>query len=115
MLLTSAIFRGFGSQMADTPMVIMWENSDGSMTLSQRQAPAEVMPTLVPDPPRVATLAPQLSSVSAIRKHSLGYADRIIIQLGGNTPTYAYTIPVCTNILFSIPRTDSKKTSAKIG
>ncbi|KAJ7120690.1 hypothetical protein C8R43DRAFT_900556 [Mycena crocata] len=42
---------GFGSQMANTPMVIIWGNSDGSVTLSQRQAPAEQMPTLVPNPP----------------------------------------------------------------
>ena len=57
-------FRGFGSQMANTPMVIMWPNSDGTITLSQRQAQREVMPTVVANPPRVATLNDSLSIVS---------------------------------------------------
>jgi len=47
---------GFGSQMANTPMVIMWPNPDGTIVLSQRQAPAEVLPTPVPSPARVATV-----------------------------------------------------------
>jgi hypothetical protein len=47
--------------MANSPMVIMWTNSDGSITLSQREAPAEVMPTLVNNPPNVATLDTALS------------------------------------------------------
>ncbi|KAJ7782508.1 hypothetical protein DFH07DRAFT_790896 [Mycena maculata] len=55
---------GFGSQMSNTPMVIMWGNSDGSVTLSQRQAPSEIQPTLVSDPPRVATLSTTLSTTS---------------------------------------------------
>jgi len=56
--------RGFGSQMVNTPMVIMWSNSDGTITLSQRQAQREVMPTVVANPPRVATLNAALSNVS---------------------------------------------------
>ncbi|KAJ7141109.1 hypothetical protein C8R44DRAFT_240954 [Mycena epipterygia] len=55
---------GFGTQMSNTPMVIMWGNSDGSVTLSQRQASSEVMPTLVSSPPRVATLSTALSTTS---------------------------------------------------
>ncbi|KAF8586721.1 hypothetical protein K439DRAFT_1631448 [Ramaria rubella] len=55
---------GFGSQMADTPMVIMWPNTDGTITLSQRQAPSEVMPTPVASPPKVATVATPLSTLS---------------------------------------------------
>ncbi|KAJ7128677.1 hypothetical protein C8R44DRAFT_701105 [Mycena epipterygia] len=55
---------GFGSQMANSPMVIIWGNSDGTFTLSQRQAPAEVMPTLVSSPPRVATLSKNLTTTS---------------------------------------------------
>ncbi|KAJ3992596.1 hypothetical protein F5050DRAFT_895974 [Lentinula boryana] len=47
---------GFGSQMANSPMVILWLNSDGSITLSQRQAPAEVMPAVITSPPRIASL-----------------------------------------------------------
>ncbi|KAJ7162252.1 hypothetical protein C8R46DRAFT_346620 [Mycena filopes] len=55
---------GFGNQMSNTPMVIMWGNSDGTVTISQRQAPAEVMPTVVASPPRVATLSTTLSTTS---------------------------------------------------
>lgn len=52
--------------MARTPMVIMWANSDGSITLSQRQASGEVEPTVVSSPPRVATLQDSLSVVRFI-------------------------------------------------
>ncbi|KAJ7213029.1 hypothetical protein GGX14DRAFT_446093 [Mycena pura] len=55
---------GFGSTMANTPMVIMWANSDGSFTISQRKAPFEVMPTVDPNPPRLATLSTTLSTSS---------------------------------------------------
>jgi len=61
----SFCYRGFGSQMADTPMVIMWLNN-GQVILSQRQASAEVMPAVVANPPRTATLAPSLSDVSGL-------------------------------------------------
>jgi hypothetical protein len=60
--------------MSNTPMVIMWPNSDGTITLSQRMAPSEVMPTLVSNPPRVATSQPSLSVMS------------------GSNPKYAFTI-----------------------
>ena len=55
--------RGFGSRMANTPMVIMWMNSDGTATLSQRRASTEAMPTVVSDPPRTATFSSTLSVV----------------------------------------------------
>ncbi|KAJ6594592.1 hypothetical protein B0H19DRAFT_974809 [Mycena capillaripes] len=55
---------GFGSQMANSPMVIMWSNSDGTFTLSQRQAPGEVPPSVVSNPPRVATPDNALSTTS---------------------------------------------------
>ncbi|KAF5385965.1 hypothetical protein D9615_002538 [Tricholomella constricta] len=54
---------GFGRAMANTPMVIMWVN-DGKVILSQRIAPQEVMPTVDPNPPRVATLADSLTSIA---------------------------------------------------
>ncbi|KAL1412953.1 hypothetical protein Q8F55_000702 [Vanrija albida] len=47
---------GFGSYMPNTPLVIVWPNADGSVTLSQRQASDHVMPTRVDAPPRIATL-----------------------------------------------------------
>ena len=63
LLIVFFVPRGFGSTMANSPMVIMWPNSDGSITLSQRKTSAEVMPTVVANPPRVATLSTSLSSV----------------------------------------------------
>ncbi|KAH8100530.1 hypothetical protein BXZ70DRAFT_156760 [Cristinia sonorae] len=70
---------GFGQTMANSPMVIMWPNADGSVTLSQRQASAEVMPTVVPTPPRIATKQPALSSLT------------------GSNPKLVYTIPANTD------------------
>ncbi|CAK5265915.1 unnamed protein product [Mycena citricolor] len=55
---------GFGTVMAGSPMVIMWPNSNGSVTISQRSAPTEQMPTLVANPARVATLDTALSTTS---------------------------------------------------
>ncbi|KAJ7049971.1 CBD9-like protein [Mycena amicta] len=55
---------GFGRQMSNTPMVIMWGNSDGTITISQRKAPGEVMPTVDSSPPRVATSSTALSTTS---------------------------------------------------
>ncbi|KAI1790796.1 hypothetical protein LXA43DRAFT_1145135, partial [Ganoderma leucocontextum] len=48
---------GFGSQMANTPMVILWQTVNGTVTLSQRQASGRVEPLPVTDPPRRATVA----------------------------------------------------------
>jgi len=66
---------GFGTRMANTPMVIMWANSDGNMTLSQRQASGHVMPTVVSSPPRTATAQSSLSVLS------------------GTNPKFVYTLP----------------------
>ena len=57
---------GFGSQMVNTPMVILWPNSDGSVTLSQRSASGRFMPTVVSSPPRVASLQNSLVDVSIL-------------------------------------------------
>lgn len=81
-------------------MVIMWANADGTITLSQRQAPATVMPTPVANPPHIATPAPQLSSVSQMNHHH-SYQEKIItyflhlIKLTGSQPKLVFTIPVC--------------------
>ena len=64
--------------MANSPMVIMWSNSDGSITLSQRQAPSEVMPTVVSNPSRVASL------------------DMSGSDLTGSQPKFSFTIEVCS-------------------
>ncbi|KAH0589462.1 hypothetical protein H2248_005210 [Termitomyces sp. 'cryptogamus'] len=66
--------RGFGQFMAGTPMVIMWPNGN-DVVLSQRKAPAEVMPTVDPNPPRIATL------------------DNSLTSLSGDKPSFGFTIP----------------------
>jgi len=66
---------GFGTQMANTPMVIMWMNSDGTITLSQRKASSEVMPTVDSNPPRTASL------------------DNGLSVLSSSKPSFAFTIP----------------------
>ncbi|KAH6913838.1 hypothetical protein BKA70DRAFT_646105 [Coprinopsis sp. MPI-PUGE-AT-0042] len=66
---------GFGTQMTRSPMVIMWANEDGTLTLSQRQANSYTMPAVVPDPPRVATAETALSVTS------------------GDNQKYVFTIP----------------------
>ncbi|GJE90223.1 CBD9-like protein [Phanerochaete sordida] len=70
---------GFGQQMANSPMVILWPNSDGSITLSQRKAPAEVMPTVDQNPPRIATLEADLAVLS------------------GSNPKISFTVPTDSN------------------
>ncbi|KAK7049226.1 hypothetical protein VNI00_005827 [Paramarasmius palmivorus] len=55
---------GFGTGMIGSPMVIMWANSDGSVTLSQRQATEHAMPNVVDAPPRVAALEKDLTTAS---------------------------------------------------
>lgn len=45
-------------------MVIMWLNTDGTMTLSQREATGHMMPTRVASPTNVATAVSSLSTVS---------------------------------------------------
>ncbi|THU95506.1 hypothetical protein K435DRAFT_666290 [Dendrothele bispora CBS 962.96] len=68
---------GFGKFMPNSPMVIMWSNSDGSITLSQREASGEVEPSVTPNPDRVATLLESASSTSG----------------SGSAIQFAFTIP----------------------
>jgi hypothetical protein len=53
--------------MIHTHSVIMWNNEDGSTTLSQRYASRYAEPRPVSDPPRVATVVePKKSTVSFV-------------------------------------------------
>ncbi|KAI3615678.1 hypothetical protein WG66_011837 [Moniliophthora roreri] len=70
---------GFGTSMTNSPMVVLWSNSDGSITLSQRQATERTMPTIVDNPPRVAVVENSLSATS------------------GDKIQYAFTIPSSGN------------------
>ncbi|TFK25733.1 CBD9-like protein [Coprinopsis marcescibilis] len=60
---------GFGRTMVGSPMIIMWANGDGTVTLSQRQATRQAEPAVVDDPPRIATLQ-QTLSVTSGNRHS---------------------------------------------
>lgn len=71
---------GFGDGMVGSPMVVMWANADGSFSLSQRQAKDHVLPAVVPNPTRVATVSVDLSVAT------------------GQQPKFAYTIPMDGNM-----------------
>jgi len=73
---------GFGRAMAGSPMVIMWADA-GRVILSQRTAPREVMPTVDPNPPRVAILADSLTSIAG-DSSSFGFT----IPANGDTKPY---------------------------
>lgn len=51
--------------MAGTEMVIMWQNSDGNITVSQRKGTGESEPPVNSNPSRLAALSNSLSSVGA--------------------------------------------------
>jgi hypothetical protein len=56
---------GFGQVMKGATITVMWHNSDGSFTVSQRDGgPGEQEPTLVPSPSRVAVVDNSISVVS---------------------------------------------------
>ncbi|KZP34221.1 CBD9-like protein [Athelia psychrophila] len=71
---------GFGSTMANTPMVIMWPNSDGSITLSQRTSTGHSMPTVQSSPPRIAAASTTLSTTS-------GTKPKLVFTIPANTDT----------------------------
>lgn len=49
--------------MAGASMFILWANSDGTITLSQRAGAGEFEPEVDPSPARVATVSDALSAV----------------------------------------------------
>lgn len=53
---------GFGTRMAGSPMVILWPNSDGTITLSQRSSTDQSEPKVDTSPARVATVQTALST-----------------------------------------------------
>ncbi|KAI0747891.1 hypothetical protein C8Q80DRAFT_701525 [Daedaleopsis nitida] len=57
---------GFGSHMANTPMVIVWQGPDGNTILSQRQASSLVEPQPVTDPPRLARTPHRVNPTSNV-------------------------------------------------
>ncbi|KAI3602750.1 CBD9-like protein [Moniliophthora roreri] len=55
---------GFGRSMIGSPMVVLWSNADGTVTLSQREADGYTEPKVVQEPDRVASLVQGSSSVA---------------------------------------------------
>lgn len=80
---------GFGTIMADSAMIIMWPNSDGSVTMSQRNATGLVEPLVDPLPPRVATKFAPLISVSIV--------TALVIQ---NIDLYADFFDPCDTVFY---------------
>ncbi|KAH9926653.1 uncharacterized protein BXZ73DRAFT_102908 [Epithele typhae] len=77
----------YKSHVANTPMVVMWNNPDGTVTLSQRTASSEtVMPTLDSSPPRTATVD----------------VNTFVLSIGAKLQ-YGFTIPRDNSSLSSIP------------
>lgn len=111
--------RGFGQSMTNSPMVIMWPNSDGSITLSQRTAPGEVMPTVDSSPPRVATAEPALSGLTGTNV-KLAYTiaansdttQGIIWAYGTSRPSSAADASLVQHIDSGFSRLDLTKTLA---
>ncbi|KAG7439470.1 CBD9-like protein [Guyanagaster necrorhizus] len=89
---------GFGTQMSGSPMVIMWSNTDGTITVSQREASGHTMPQVVSNPAQVATLAESASTTS------------------GSETKFAFTVDAngdtTQNVIYAIGSTNPGSSSA---
>ncbi|QRW15657.1 cellobiose dehydrogenase [Rhizoctonia solani] len=65
---------GFGDRMVGTPAVVVWPNSDDTITLAQRKATAHASPPIDPAPPRTATLREDLSTLTGTPSSVVFYA-----------------------------------------
>ncbi|KAF7304730.1 Cytochrome b561 domain-containing protein [Mycena kentingensis (nom. inval.)] len=73
---------GFGRRMKGTPMVILWDDNDGTPILSQRFGTGHVEPVLDPNPPRIATMvAPRETT-------------KWVYNADTDFPTRAFQIPI---------------------
>ncbi|KAI1794222.1 CBD9-like protein [Ganoderma leucocontextum] len=113
---------GFGQTMANSPMVIMWSNSDGNITLSQRQASSEVMPTVVSNPPRVASLDTSGSDLTGSQpkfsftiETSGGTSQSIIWAFGTTNPNDASVSATLLQHIDSGPTTIDMSTAVSGG
>jgi len=70
---------GFGTSMVGSPMVVMWYNEDGTVSLSQRKTTTHSLPAVDRNPPRIATVSNDLSLASDAQ------------------PKLAYSVPMDTN------------------
>ncbi|KAF8899494.1 hypothetical protein CPB84DRAFT_1825362 [Gymnopilus junonius] len=70
---------GFGRAMGDSPMIIMWPNSDGTATITQRSSHGHSTPTIESSPPFTAEMSQAYTITS------------------GSTPQLGFTIPSSSN------------------
>ena len=86
----SPIFNsGFGQQMVNTPLVVMWrDSSSGNAILSHRQTSQYVLPQVVSNPSRVAT-ALQYKTSATSSQTSLSF--EIPSASGSQTIVWAYS------------------------
>lgn len=88
---------GWGRQMSGTKMVVVWPNSDGTFTLSQRTGSGHSVPTFDSNPSSVATKQQSASDVK------------------GSPPKFVFTMPVGTvgtqNIIWAFGDTNPGSSS----
>lgn len=86
----SPIFNsGFGQQMVNTPLVVMWlDSSSGNTILSQRQTSQYILPQVVSNPSRVAT-ALQYKTLATSSQTSLTF--EIPSSAGSQNIIWAYS------------------------
>ncbi|KDR66022.1 hypothetical protein GALMADRAFT_273751 [Galerina marginata CBS 339.88] len=58
---------GFGRAMGNSPMIVMWPNTDGSVTLSQRLSSGHSTPNVDANPPRKAVISQSYTVLSGSR------------------------------------------------
>ncbi|KIY67078.1 hypothetical protein CYLTODRAFT_15119 [Cylindrobasidium torrendii FP15055 ss-10] len=83
---------GFGESMIGSPMVILWANSDGSVTLSQRSASGYSEPTVTSNPDRVATLVENATAAAAGSNAAYSFTMDVGSTSGLQTIIYAFGV-----------------------
>ncbi|KIO22243.1 hypothetical protein M407DRAFT_119755 [Tulasnella calospora MUT 4182] len=68
---------GFGTKMSNAPMIITWPNSDGTITISQRESTDHSMPTVIANPSDTATLV----------------AENTILSTNSTSIAFSYPLP----------------------
>ena len=66
--------------MSGSDMVVLWSNSDGTITLSQRTGTGHVMPTVDSSPSRVASLQQSASDVRSSPFHPNGAESNKLVS-----------------------------------
>lgn len=88
--------------MSGSKMVIVWPNSDGTFTLSQRTGTGHVLPTVDSNPSPLATKELSASDVRGpfFHRHDTGFdvLTPSSIQVTGSSPKFAFTMPLSGSV-----------------